>query len=312
MPSGENGRYVLVSACRNEEAYTGGLIKTVAAQTLKPYRWIIVDDNSTDETGAVARARGKDLQFLQVAKMSEDRPRSFASKVFALQYGYRYVRNLQFQFIGFLDADILLQEDYYELVIRAFEEDPSLGLAGGVVLDRIDGRMENSRKGSESHHVAGGVQMFRRRCFDHIGGYLPIRGGCEDTVAEVMAMMQGWKVQTLPGISAIHLRPEGFVRRNPLREGMLWGSKFYRIGYHPVYYMGQCLRRLGNRPILAESLFSILGFVIACLRAEPRPVSEDFVRFLRKTQVRRITELLNSIRLKPGRNELNAIDNEQA
>ena len=290
---------MLVSACRNEAAYIEGLIETVAAQTRKPYRWIIVDDNSTDETSAVAVAAGKDLEFLQLVRMSDDHPRSFASKVFAAQYGYESVRHLEFEFIGLLDADILLEEDYYERIISCFEEDAGLGLAGGVVLDWNGGHVENSRKGSESHHVAGGVQLFRRPCFEQIGGYLPLSGGCEDTVAEVMSMMHGWKVRTFQGISAIHLRPDGFVRRNPFHDGMLWGTKFYRIGYHPVYFAGQCLRRLGRHPIIVGSLFSFFGFIMACLRAEPRPVPEEFVRFLRKMQMRHITDLLNSIRLRP-------------
>ncbi|MDR3569100.1 MAG: glycosyltransferase family A protein [Syntrophobacteraceae bacterium] len=299
LPAAAAGRYVLVSACRNEAAYIEGLIGAVSAQTRKPLRWVIVDDNSTDETSAVAMARGKELEFFQLARMSDDRPRNFASKVFAEQHGYELVRHLEFEFVGFLDADILLPEDYYEQVIDSFKAEPDLGLAGGVVLDREEGRVENSRKGSENHHVAGGVQLFRRRCFDQIGGYRPIKGGCEDTVAEVMSIMHGWKVRTFPSINAIHLRPDGFVRKNPFQAGMAWGSKFYRIGYHPAYYTGQCLRRIGRRPIIVGSLFSLFGFIIASLKAEPRPVSKDFVRFLRKMQARRITEALNSVRLLP-------------
>ena len=79
-PAAGKGRYVLVSACRNKATYTRGLIETVAAQRRKAYRWIIVDDNSTDETISVATAAGKDLEFLQLVRMSDDRPRSFASR----------------------------------------------------------------------------------------------------------------------------------------------------------------------------------------------------------------------------------------
>ena len=291
---------MLVSACRNEAAYMEGLIETVAAQTFKPIRWIIADDNSTDRTCAIATIRGKALEFIRLVRTADDSRRSFASKVFAERRAYESVSRLEFEFIGFLDADIRLPEDYYERVIGSFQQDASLGVAGGVVLDKIGGSVDNSRKGSETHHVAGGVQLFRRHCFDQIGGYRPIKGGCEDTVAEVMSMMHGWKVRTFPWISAIHLRPDGFVRKNPLRNGMHWGSKFYHIGYHPLYYTGQCLRRLGNRPIVAGSLFSLFGFLIATLRAEPRSVPDEFVQFLRKMQARRITDMLNSIRLWPA------------
>ena len=43
-------RYLLVSPCRNEAAYMRRTLDSVAAQSLTPARWVIVDDGSTDDT----------------------------------------------------------------------------------------------------------------------------------------------------------------------------------------------------------------------------------------------------------------------
>jgi biofilm PGA synthesis N-glycosyltransferase PgaC len=284
--------YVLISACRNEDEYIDGLIQTIAAQTALPACWIIVDDGSTDDTYARAAARARDLPFLHVLKMPGDRPRSFASQAFAAQHGYEQVRDLKFDFIGFLDADIRVGSQYYERLMAAFRANSRLGLAGGAVIDQYAGRTENIRKGSEHFHVAGGVQFFRRACFEQIGGYMPISGGGQDTIADVMSMMHGWEIRSFAQLEARHLRPDGFGHDNVFQNGMKWGRRFYLLGYHPVFYLGQCVRRLTRPPVVVGSVCQALGFAAAAFSRETRPVSPEFVRFLRNVQMRRLRGIL--------------------
>src|SRR5690348_14292337 len=124
-------RYVIISACRNEEAYIDGLIDAIAAQSVKPLRWIIVDDGSTDGMHARVAERSQGLQFLEIVKMPGGRPRSFTSQVYAAQHGAALAAALDYDFIGFLDADIRMQPDYYEQLMEHFQRDPLLGLGGG-------------------------------------------------------------------------------------------------------------------------------------------------------------------------------------
>jgi poly-beta-1,6-N-acetyl-D-glucosamine synthase len=285
-------RYAIVSACRNESEYIDGLVDSVASQTLKPWRWVIVDDGSTDDTYARAAKRQRDLTFLQVVKSPNDGQRSFASQAYAANFGYQLLRSDEFDFIGFLDADIRLGKDYYERVLAVLCTAPRLGLAGGAVIDHYPGRTENPRLGSEDYHVAGGVQLFRRLTFDQIGGYVPIEGGGQDTIADFMSMMHGWRVQAIPEIRAMHVRPDGASKLSVVQRGLMWGKRFYGIGYHPVFYAAQCMRRVGRRPILLGSLSQLMGFVVASLVAQTRPVPEDFVRFLRAEQMRRLRAIL--------------------
>ena len=284
--------YVLVSACRNEEAYIDGLIDCIAAQTLRPVLWLIVDDGSTDDTYARAAARAKDLPFLKIVRMPGGRPRSFTSQVYAAQHGAEIAREMIFDFIGFLDADIRLQPDYYQRLVSFFHADRRLGLGGGVVIDQYGDKLVNVRQGSEDSHVAGGVQFFRRECFEGIGGYVPIPGGGQDTIADVMSMMHGWKLRAFTELEARHQRTDGFAMDRTMQRGMKWGRKFYLIGYHPLFYLGQCVRRLGQRPVVFSSLCQLLGFIVANIKRESRPVSDEFVRFLRKKQMERLRAMV--------------------
>jgi glycosyltransferase involved in cell wall biosynthesis len=290
MRSTRPERYVLVSACRNEGAYIEGLIDSIDAQTIKPAHWIIVDDGSTDDTYTRAMKRSERLPYIRVVQMPQGRPRSFTSQVFAAQHGCDLVRGVDYDFIGFLDADIRVAPHYYQRLLDFFEADRGLGLCGGEVIDQYPDRIVHSRRGSEEFHVPGGVQFFRRECFEQIGGFVPIEGGGQDTIADVMSMMCGWKIRVFPELQALHLRPDGVGAGHVLRRGMAWGRKFYLVGYHPLFYLGQCVRRASRQPILIGSVCQLIGFVCATWRSEPRPVSEEFVRFLRRTQLARLRE----------------------
>ena len=303
MQTNLNSRYVLVSACRNEESYIEGLINCVASQTLQPVHWVIVDDGSTDDTYARAVASSCALRFIRSVKMTAGHPRSFTSQVFAAKYGFEIMKELPFDYIGFLDADIRFNSDFYERLIHVFQADARLGLIGGAVIDKYDDRTENSRQGSEHYHVAGAVQFFRRECFEQIGGYVPIEGGGQDTIADVMAMMHGWRVQAFPEIKALHLRPDGFTKDSAFAQGIKWGRKFYLLGYHPLFYFGQCVRRLTSRPVIIGSCFKLLGFAAAALSRESRPVTRDFVRFLRRIQMHRFRQSLMGERYSCARQE---------
>ncbi len=284
--------YVLISACRNEEAYIDGLFDTIAAQTVRPAQWLIVDDGSTDGTSEKTAARLRHMPGVQVVRIPKGHARSFTSQVFAAQHGYELVRSGSWRFIGFLDADIRFEPDYYERLLGEFDADPRLGLGGGIVLDKYAAGFDNLRGGSEDYHVAGGVQFFRRECFEQVGGYVAIPGGGQDVIADVMAMMRGWKVRTFPDLKVEHLRPEGYAKDHVLARGLKWGRKFYLLGYHPLFYLGQCARRLGRRPVVLGSVCQALGFGVAMLRHEPRPVTPEFVRFHRQAQMRRLRHKL--------------------
>ena len=290
------GPYGLITAFRNEAAWLEGVVRSVAMQSITPQKWVLVDDGSTDGSLEHARSLVKTLAFAEVFAMPPRGPRSFASQVYAQLAGVEQVAGLQPQFIGFLDADILLPPDYYATLLARFEQDANLGLAGGNVIDRVGDQDLDTRAGSEEHHVPGGVQLFRAACYRQTGGYLAIPGGGQDVLIETTAMMQGWTVRAFKQPLAVHLRPYGARPNAPFRRHFLWGRKFYAIGYHPLYFLASTIRRIPESPFLLSAACKLAGFLAATVTRQPRPVSPAVMRFLRQQQMRRLRLMLTGRR----------------
>ncbi len=285
-----NAKYVLISAVRNEQDYINGLASCVIAQQTRPTVWVIVDDGSSDRTVEIATTLAEKHPWIRVEKMPVGGERSFSSQVYAAKHGYATLRDLDFDFVGFLDADIRFDATYYDKLVRMLCLDSTLGLVGGAVVDQYEKKTTYLRRGSEDYHVPGGVQLFRREAFDRIGGYQIIDGGGQDTIADIMVQMRGWRIRVNPDAVATHLRPDGVNAGNSFRRGMRWGRKFYLLGYHPLYFLAQNARRWKEAPFLVGAFFQLVGFVVASFRRERRPVSAEFVAFLRALQMRRLKE----------------------
>jgi len=287
----ENYKYALVTAACNEEAYIEKTIKAVVCQTCLPLKWIIVDDASSDCTKDIACKYASKFSFIEIVELPHRGMRDFSSQVKAQLIGLKKIQDLDIAFIGFLDADICFSQTYYKDILEKFVENRKLGVAGGFVFDLIGDKVIDSRKGSSGYHVAGGVQLFRRECFEQIGGYIPLKWGGQDVVAEMTSRMYGWEVRSFKEIEVFHLKPFGAAGRPSLRNSIKSGKKFYLIGYHPIYYTFYCIRRLSNKPFFWGSILSLFTFYCSYLLEGKRPVPADFVRFIRHEQMSWVSDL---------------------
>ena len=196
--------YVLLTAARNEAAYIEGTLRAVLAQSRKPRRWVIVSDGSTDETDQIVRNYASQADFIVFARRDDGSGGvDFARKVQALRHGYEMLEGLPYDFIGNLDADVTFEADYFETLLGEFHKNPKLGIAGGMIFEPLNGRFM-PRYLSEPQYVPGAVQLFRRACFDQVGGYALSRCGGEDTIAVVTARMKGWETRSVPGLQVFH------------------------------------------------------------------------------------------------------------
>jgi GT2 family glycosyltransferase len=280
-------RYVLISAVKNEIEYIRHTLESVVSQSIRPLRWVIVNDHSTDGTDAVVRAFAAEHPFIQLLDIESRTRRSFAFKSHAVRKGYDSIKSVAFEFVGNLDGDISLPPDYYEAVMREFYADPRLGMAAGAYLNRIDGKLQNSI--FRSDNVPGPIQFFRRACFDEIGGYLPLRKGGIDTAAECYARMKGWRTRLIPGLHVIHNRQTGAGEgRNSIKIRYRQGVRDYTLGYHPLYMWAKTAIRLRERPYVVGSLASITGYLHAWLRGEGRELPGELQKFIRREQLQRL------------------------
>lgn len=285
--------YVVVTPAHNEAGYIVETLVSVAAQRVPPLKWVVVNDGSTDATEALVAAHGRGLPYLELVRSRAGGDACFGAKVRAIHQGYERLRGLDFDYFANLDADITLPSDYYALLLERFEANPRLGVAGGLVVDAA--RRPGERIYFSRDDVACAVQMFRRRCFEEIGGYLPLAAGGEDTAAGVMARMRGWEVRTFEDLPVLHRRPVACKGLSPLRWRYRHGKQDYLLGYHPFYHLFKCANRLVERPRVIGSLGRLAGFHLTQLRREPRAVDAAFVAFLRRGQRARMRQALQEI-----------------
>ncbi|RJQ58215.1 MAG: glycosyltransferase family 2 protein [Desulfobacteraceae bacterium] len=282
--------YVLLTAARNEEDFIEKPLRAVVSQTVKPKRWIIVNDGSVDRTAEIVRRFAAKEPFIELIDTSGDSNRNFGSKARAINFAYERTGNIDFDFVGNLDADVSFDPTYYEEVLSRFAENPRLGIAGGIRYDRVEGRY--IRVKSAQNSVGGPFQMFRRECFEKIGGYLPLQYGGIDAVAEISARMHGWQVRCFPELRIFHYRMTGSATSGRVGVKFKAGIKEYLIGYHPVFQMLRAASSLTAKPAVFGSMAWICGYYWAFLKRFKRPVSNDFVRYLRSEQLRRIRSAL--------------------
>jgi poly-beta-1,6-N-acetyl-D-glucosamine synthase len=264
----------------------------VVQQRIRPRKWVIVDDASADRTAEIASRYCAEHSFMELVKVQRAAGRDFGNKVRAFNQGLARVQDVDCEFIGNLDADIELEPDYFERILREFGQDTKLGIAGGMVHSSLDGEFVSQEVSLDS--VAGAVQLFRRDCFKQIGGYTPLPYGGIDSAAEIKARMKGWKVRTIPTISVREHRRTGSATARPLASRIKEGRRFHSLGYGLVFFAVRCLYRLMQPPKLLGSVAALAGFLGSRMNGEPVALPPDVVHFLQgeqRTKLRRVLRL---------------------
>jgi glycosyltransferase involved in cell wall biosynthesis len=286
-------RYVLITPARNEERFIENTIQSVIRQTVLPATWVIVNDGSTDATASIASRYVKKYDWMELIDLPAHRDRSFAAKVYAFKVGFDRVKNLEYDVIGNLDSDLSFDADYCEFLITKFEEDANLGVAGTIFREEGYSSATDSFEGQ--NHVAGGCQLFRRRCFEEIGGYIANRAGGIDWIAVTTARMMGWTTRSFREKSFFHHRSLGMAERSLLASTFSYGEKDYYLGGHPVWELFRVAYRATKKPYLLGGIALYSGYLSAFLRQTKRPVSDELMRFHRKEQMLKLKAIFRSM-----------------
>ncbi len=284
--------YVLITPARNEGAFIEKTILSIVAQTIRPLRWVIVSDGSTDQTDAIVQRYASKYDFIQFLRTPGDQERNFGSKVRAFSLGYDTIKDLDFDFVGNVDADITMDPYYYECIIRELEENERLGIAGGTRYDFCNGKFRKVRCARNS--VGGPFQFFRRSCYEAIGGYRPLKLGGIDAVAEITARMHGWDVMNFPEYRVHHYRCTGTAGGNVLKGNFKRGKQNFVIGYHPLFQCASCVNQLVSYPVIIGSLAVMAGFIWAAIRRYEMVVPDDVIHYLRNEQLTRLRSLFST------------------
>jgi len=279
-------KYVVITPVRNEADYVGATIEAMVHQTVLPSQWVVVDDGSTDGTPAILAAAAERYSWITVVRRGDRGFRkSGGGVVEAFDEGRAAVRTDDWEFLVKLDGDLTFEPDYFERCFRHFAADPALGIAGGVVHNREGGAWKIDSPGDPAFHVRGATKIYRRECWRAIAP-LEARPGW-DTIDEVRANMHGWTRRSLPDVSLFQQRPTGSVDgswRNWVKNGVA----NYVTGYHPLFMLGKCVKRIWGNPPLVPAVALWWGFCSGYIKRMPRMDDRDAIRYLRRQQVRRL------------------------
>jgi GT2 family glycosyltransferase len=282
--------YVLITPARNEAGSIELTIQSVVAQTARPLKWVIVSDGSTDGTDEIVRKYSDRHAWIELLRMPERKERHFAGKVHAFNAGLARVSDLPFDVIANLDADITFDQDYFAFLLEKLAADPKLGLVGTPYKDASN-EIYNFRFVSVED-VSGCCHVFRRECFEAIGGYVPVKGGAIDTIAVLTARMKGWKTRTFTDKVSLHHRKQGTAECGPIRARFDSGAKDYALGNHPLWELFRVAYQITQKPFVLRGLAIGAGFVWATLQRRERPVTRELMAFRRREEMQRLIRAL--------------------
>ena len=284
--------YVLITPARNEATFIELTLKSMVAQTVQPIKWVIISDGSTDGTDDIVRKYTGDNPWIELIRLPERRERHFAGKVHAFNAGYARVSDLKFDVIGNLDADVSFDGDYFDFLLRKFAENQELGVAGTPFRE---GSFQYDFRFTNIEHVSGQIQLFRRKCFEDIGGYLPRKIGGIDLVAVTSARMKGWQTRTFLEKPYEHHRKMGSATAGAWRTMFKYGRGDYMLGSHPLWQFVRCIYQTTRPPIVLSGILRLAGYGWAMLSRTQKQVSPDFVHFRRQEQMRRLRDFARRI-----------------
>lgn len=262
----------------------------MVGQTRLPLKWVLVSDGSTDRTDDIIAEYVRNHEWIDFVRMPEHRDRQFAAKVQAFNAGFSKIKELPFDIIGSLDADISFGPDYFEFLLERFKENPRLGVAGTPFIE--DGSHYDYRF-TNIEHVSGACQLFRRECFEEIGGYVPIKGGGIDWTAVTTARMMGWQTRTFTENACLHHRPMGTGANSKLRGIFRHGQKDYFLGGHPLWQVFRSAYQMTWPPYFVGGLFLLFGYFYAYASGVRPVVPPALIWFHRREQLFRLKTYLS-------------------
>ncbi len=200
-------RICIIIPIHNEAFHLEKVITSFVDQTIRPDTLILVDDGSTDGSATICKKFSEDHQWILSTKTTSEPVHQPGPKVVAAFYhGLQKIDSSSFDLIGKFDGDIILPKEYLENMQQIFQQNKKAGIAGGNLYIQTK-RGWTFEAISAKDKVRGPIKLYRRECFEDIGGLKDSIGW--DTVDELLARYHGWEVVTDTSLVVKHLKPTG-------------------------------------------------------------------------------------------------------
>ncbi|HYB60464.1 MAG TPA: glycosyltransferase family A protein [Methylomirabilota bacterium] len=271
-------RYALITPVRDEETFIAESIQSILAQTLPPTKWIIVDDGSADKTVEIVRSYASHTPSLEILELPRREQRAPGGEG-AIAHALHQLTLTDYEYLARFDADLLFGSDYIERILEEFERDPQLGIAGGGLYIQRKGRLELEKV--PEYHVRGALKMYRRECFEQIGGITARIGW--DTIDEVFAWTKGWKTRSFFDYRVIHRRPTG----EGIHAGRVYwerGKAEYLTWSAPFFVLAKAVKTALTELSILRPVSYLSGFLACYVNRMQRIQDSAFAKARREQQ----------------------------
>jgi glycosyltransferase involved in cell wall biosynthesis len=274
--------FAIVSPVRNEADFLPKTIEAIVSQTIRPLSWVIVDDGSTDDTLAIAQKAASQYSFIKAISRPDRGFRLAGTGVIEAFYdGYNLLKDEPWDFLVKMDADVTFDPTYFEECYERFKSDPKLGIGGGTICS-LKSNVLQPESVDPAFHVRGATKIYRRECWDGIGGLIRAPGW--DTLDEVKANMLGWTTLTFPEIRLLHFRPAGEAYgrwSNWTKNGMA----NYILAYHPLFMFLKCCKRMFVKPYVLSAIGLFFGYFKGYVTNRAQVDDRELIRYFRHQQM---------------------------
>jgi glycosyltransferase involved in cell wall biosynthesis len=280
-------KYYIIIPAYNEEAFMALTLQSLVEQTVLPSKIVVVNDNSTDSTAEIVTSFSEKFPFITLVNKKSDAIHLPGSKVIqAFHEGEKHIDD-NYDIIVKVDADLIFPNNYFETIIKHFQSDSKIGMAGGFCYIEKNGDwvLENL---TDKDHIRGALKAYRKETYRQIGGLKPAMGW--DTVDELLCKFYNWKVVTDESLHVKHLKPTGASYNKAARYKQ--GEAFYSLGYG-LFITTIASLKLANRkgkPFLFIDY--IMGFWKAKSSGKQLFVTSEQAKWIRNYRWRKMKEKL--------------------
>lgn len=260
-------------------------LDSVIAQSVRPAKWVIVDDGSSDATPRILEEYRARHDWIEIVTRTDRGHRAVGPGVIDAFYtGYATIEPAAFDYLCKLDLDLRLPRGYFEILMQRMEDDPRIGTCSGKSYVEQGGQLVSERKGDETS--LGMTKFYRVSCFEEIGGF--VREVMWDGIDCHRCRMSGWIACSWddPALRFVHLRPMGTSQQNIYVGRMRHGYGQYFMGTGFFYMLASALFRLSEKPYVFGSLAMLWGWIRSAIGNKPRYEDAEFRHFLRRYQWR--------------------------
>jgi len=277
--------YVLISPCRDEAAYMRHTLDTVIGQSVRPDKWVIVDDGSTDDTPAILSAYQAKHSWIEVVTRQDRGRRAVGPGVIEAFYaGYATIEPDDYDYLCKLDLDLRLPPRYFEILMQRMAAEPRIATCSGKAYIEQNGRLVHERHGDDTS--LGMTKFYRVSCFKAIGGF--VREVMWDGIDCHHCRMKGWIACSWdePELRFVHLRPMGSSQQSVYAGRSRHGYGQYFMGTGFLFMAASAIYRTNEKPYVLGSLAMLWGWIKSALQRKPRYTDPAFRKFLRRYQMR--------------------------